>query len=93
MAAEYPAAWALADPTLRAQLEGYQAFQSGQAGDRSITFHSANVVNRNGQGATIAITTTSVRNNGTQQCSGTVDVVKAPPPQHWLLHTVDINCP
>jgi serine/threonine protein kinase len=39
----YPAAWALADPAFRSQLDGYDSFASGQSGDRRIIFHSARV--------------------------------------------------
>jgi eukaryotic-like serine/threonine-protein kinase len=86
----YAAAWALADPTLRNQLQGYQSFQAGQAGDRSITFNSARVTNQSAQAATVAIQTTSVRNDGTQHCAGTVQL--APAGGRWLLHLLDINC-
>jgi hypothetical protein len=88
----FPDAWALADPALRAQLGGYPSFESGQAGDRSITFDSARAVNQTGSGATVAITTTSVRDDGTHHCTGTVDAVPAAPPGHWQLHQVHINC-
>lgn len=86
----YPAAWALADPTLRAQLEGYRNFEAGQAGDRSITFNSARVTSQSSRAATVAIQTTSVRNDGTSHCAGTVDLV--PVGGQWRLHLVNINC-
>ncbi len=86
----YAAAWALADPTMRAELGGYPSFRVGQAGDRSITFNSARVVSRSGQAATVAVQTTSVRDNGTQHCAGTVDLVPAGP--QWRLHLIHINC-
>ena len=86
----YPAAWALADPTLRAELEGYRSFQEGQAGDRSITFDGARVISRSGSAATVAIQTTSVRDNGTHHCAGTVDLASAA--GRWRLHLVHINC-
>jgi len=86
----YAAAWALADPTLRAQLDGYRSFQAGQAGDRSITFDNARVVGQSSRAATVAIQTTSVRNSGTSHCAGTVDLV--PAAGQWRLHLVHINC-
>jgi hypothetical protein len=88
----YASAWALADPTLRAQLQGYRSFQEGQAGDRSITFNSANVVSRSPSAATVAVQTTSVRDNGTQHCTGTVDLVAAGNGGPWRLHLIHINC-
>jgi serine/threonine-protein kinase len=84
------AAWALADPTLRAQLGGYESFRSEMAGDRSITFHSARVISQSSSAATVAISTTSVRDDGTQQCSGTVDVAAGG--GGWRLHLVHISC-
>ena len=86
----YGAAWALADPALRAELAGYRSFQQGQAGDRSITFNSARVVGQSSRSATVAIQTTSVRDNGTSHCAGTVDLV--PAGGQWRLHLVHINC-
>jgi hypothetical protein len=88
----YAAAWALADPTFRNQLGGYQSFQSGQAGDRSITFNSAKVTGQSTTSATVAVTTTSVRTDGTKHCAGTVDLQRASPSAGWLLHLIHINC-
>jgi hypothetical protein len=86
----YADAWALADPTFRAQLGGYQSFQNGQALDRSITFNEASVTSQSGDSATVAVRTTSVRENGTEHCSGTVDLRRAS--STWLLHLIHINC-
>ena len=92
-AAHRPAdAWALADPTLRAQLAGYQAFQGQQAGDISIGFDSARTVNQSANSATVAVKTTSVRTDGTKHCSGTVDLSRSSSAGHWLLHLLHINC-
>ncbi len=88
----YPEAWALADPTFRNQLAGYQSFQAGQAGDRSITFDSANVVSQTGNSATVAVRTTSVRTDGTKHCAGTVDLQRSSASAGWLLHLIHINC-
>ncbi len=88
---QYSNAWALADPAFRDQLGGYASFQSGQAGDRSITFNSADVESQSSDAATVAISTTSVRSDGTKNCSGTVDLVKSGSAQ-WLLHQIHINC-
>jgi serine/threonine-protein kinase len=88
----YASAWSLADPALRSQLEGYQNFQAGQAGDRSITFNGAKVVSQSSHAATVAVQTTSVRDNGTQHCSGTVDLVPGASGGQWQLHQIHINC-
>jgi serine/threonine protein kinase len=87
----YQAAWALADPTLRSQLDGYQSFAAGQSGDRSITFHTAQVSSQTANTASVAVSTTSVRDDGTHQCQGSVDLVKGSGDQ-WLLHLVHISC-
>lgn len=89
---QYSSAWALGDPTLRTELGGYPSFQSGQAGDRSITFDSAQTVSRSSSGATVAIKTTSVRTDGTHHCTGTVDLVGGSASGGWLLHLVHIAC-
>jgi protein kinase-like protein len=88
----YQQAWAMADPSLQTQLGGYNSFQQGQAGDRSISFNSARTVNQSGTTATVAIKTTSVRNDGTHHCSGTVDLVAGGSPGRWQLHQVHIGC-
>jgi serine/threonine-protein kinase len=85
----FQSAWALADPFFRNQLGGYDSFVSGQEGDRRIIFDSARVVNQTASSATVAISTTSVR-DGTELCAGTVALV--PGGGGWLLHHIDINC-
>ncbi len=89
---QYSAAWALADPAFRNQLQGFQNFESSQTGDRSITFNNAGVVNQSGDVATVSVNTTSVRDNGTQHCSGTVDLIRSSGSSGWLLHQIHINC-
>lgn len=89
---DYPAAWDLADQSFRSQLGGYRSFEGGMAGDRSITFDSARVADQTTTTATVAITTTSVRNDGTQHCGGTVDLDREGGTGGWLLHLININC-
>jgi serine/threonine-protein kinase len=88
----YAEAWALADPTFRTQLDGYQSFQAGLVGDRSITFDAARILSRSSGDATVAIQTTSVRTDGTQHCLGTVNLVSDSASGGWLLHLIHINC-
>jgi eukaryotic-like serine/threonine-protein kinase len=88
---QYSDAWALADSAFRDQLGGYASFQSGQAGERSITFNSAGVAREASNTASVAIRTTSVRYDGTQHCSGTVELVRSGSTT-WLLHQIHINC-
>jgi eukaryotic-like serine/threonine-protein kinase len=87
---QYSSAWALADPAFRNQLGGYQSFEAGQSGDRSITFTGASVTNQSGTAATVDVKTTSVRDNGTQHCSGPVSLVHGS--SGWLVDHIDINC-
>jgi hypothetical protein len=42
--------------------------------------------------ATVAITTTSVRTDGTQHCSGTVQLSSIAAKPRWLMHHIQINC-
>ena len=88
----YTEAWALADPTFRAQLGGYNSFQAGQADDRSITFNAALITNQSSTNATVAVHTTSVRTNQTQHCTGTIGLVSSSTSGGWLLHLIHINC-
>ncbi len=89
---QYASAWALADPAFRAQLGGYASFESGQAGDRSITFASASVLNESATSGTVYVRTTSVRDNGTQHCYGPVRLVRSGGSGSWLLDHIDIQC-
>jgi serine/threonine protein kinase len=88
----YADAWGLADASMQGQLGGYRSFQSGQAGDRSITFTSARTVSQTPSSARVAIATTSVRDDGTQHCAGTVDLVSGAQSGQWQLHQIGINC-
>jgi hypothetical protein len=88
----YGQAWALADPTFRSQLEGYQRFEAQMAAERSITFNQAQLLNVSKSAAVVAVNTTSVRVNGTQACAGTIDLRRAGPRSKWLLHHIRINC-
>jgi serine/threonine protein kinase len=88
----YSQAWALADPTFRAQLGGYESFQAGQAADRSITFDTARITRQSASAATVYVQTTSVRTSGTQHCGGTVQVLYGGGAAGWLVHTIGINC-
>jgi hypothetical protein len=89
---QYANAWALADPTFRQQLEGYDSFQAQQAGDQSIVFNDARLVNASSDSASVAVATTSTRNDGTKHCAGTVDLRRPSSSGGWLLHLIHINC-
>ena len=88
----YTDAWALADPTFRSQLGGYDSFQAGQTGDRSIASDSADITGQSSTDATVAVRTTSVRTNATQHCAGSIDLVSGSTSRGWLLHLIHINC-
>ncbi|MBV9337902.1 MAG: protein kinase [Solirubrobacterales bacterium] len=89
----YDEAWALADPGLRAQLQGLPSFEAALAGTQSITFGDARTVSQSAGGATVGIQTTSLRNDGTHRCTGTVDLVSdGASTAGWLLHQVHITC-
>jgi hypothetical protein len=87
---QYPAAWALTDPSFRAQLEGYYGLQATMAATRAITFDGANVLNQSGTSALVSVRTISYRTSGDQSCSGTVNLV--PGGGSWLLDHINISC-
>jgi serine/threonine protein kinase len=88
---DYGAAWALAGPNLRSELGGYPSFRNTFSSVRSITFRSARVLpGSSSSRATVAISTTSVQTNRTQQCSGTATTVRNG--GAWLLDGISINC-
>lgn len=87
----YPAAWALADQSLRNELGGYTAFQSLMSSVRSITFHRAQVLPGSSPGtATVSVDTTSVQTGKTQRCSGTAQTMRAG--TGWVVGAVSISC-
>ena len=88
----YARAWALADPALRSQLQGYQRFEAQMADERSISFNQAQLVHVSRTAAVVSVNTTSVRVNGTQACTGTIDLGRAGAGARWLLDRVHINC-
>jgi hypothetical protein len=88
----YPQAWALADPAFQSQLGGYQSFQNTFASDRSITVNSLRTLSKSASSATVAISTTSVQTDGTQHCSGTVQLSPAGSTGGWLMHHIQIGC-
>jgi serine/threonine-protein kinase len=88
---QYAAAWALAGPNLRNQLGGYSSFQNTFSSVRSITFHSAqSLPGSSSSTATVALRTTSVQTDRTQQCAGTAQMVHSA--GAWLLDGISIHC-
>jgi hypothetical protein len=91
---EYSAAWQLADANMRNQLAGLASFQAQQSAVRSITFHRAQTVAGGGvssSSATVALQTTAVLADRTEQCGGTARLVRSAP-GGWLLDGISINC-
>jgi cytoskeletal protein RodZ len=89
---DYAAAWALADPNLQGQLHGYAAFQNLMSSVRSITFHRAQTLGGGTPNtATVAVQTTSVQTDRTQQCSGTARTVRTSAGS-WSVDGISINC-
>ena len=87
----YPDAWALADQSLRNELGGYAAFQNQMSSVRSITFHRADASpGSDSDTATVALQTTSVQTDRTQQCNGTARTVRAG--DAWLVDGISIRC-
>jgi serine/threonine-protein kinase len=88
---QYPQAWALADSNLRSQLGGYAAFRDLMSSVRSIAFHRAQVLPASSSStATVALSTTSVQTDRTQQCAGSARTVRSG--GAWLLDQISIGC-
>ncbi|MEA2214829.1 MAG: hypothetical protein QOK19_390, partial [Solirubrobacteraceae bacterium] len=91
---EYAAAWRLADTNMRNQLTGFDSFQAQQSAVRSITFRRAEALEGAGassSSATVALETTAVLADRTEQCGGTAHLVRSGP-DGWLLDRISINC-
>jgi hypothetical protein len=90
---QYAAAWNLMDAAFRQQLEGYQGLQATMAAERSIIFNGADLVDRSPSSAVVSVRTTSVQDNGSQNCSGTVNLLRADSvAPGWMLDHIAINC-
>ncbi len=88
---QYVEAWSLADSNLHSQLGGYPAFENQMSAVRSITFHQAQEIGGAGSNvSTVAVRTTSVQRDGTQECSGTARTVRSG--HAWLLDGISISC-
>ena len=88
---QYPRAWALADPNLRSQVGGVSAFQHQMSSVQSITFHSAELLpGSSPSAATVALRTTSVQTDRTEECAGTAQTVLSG--GAWLLDHISITC-
>lgn len=88
---QYATAWALADSNLQNQLGGYASFQHQMSTVQSITFHTARTVSgASADSATVALSTTSVQSNRTQQCSGTAQTVRSG--SAWVVDRISISC-
>lgn len=83
-------AWALAAPSFRAQLRGYDAFRGTFSDVRSIRFSRAEVTRRDGDRATVAIATTSVQERRTELCNGNVFLSRSG--GSWLIERVGVTC-
>ena len=88
---DYAAAWRLADQNMRNEVAGYDSFSAQQSAVRSITFHRAETLpGATASQAAVAVRTTSVLADRTEQCSGTVRTVRAA--AGWLLDGISIDC-
>lgn len=90
---QYSAAWALTDPAFRQELEGYEGLQATMAEERAIIFNGASVVDESPSNAIVAVRTTSLRDTGSQNCSGTVALLRGSSASPgWLLDHIAISC-
>jgi serine/threonine-protein kinase len=87
----YEEAWALAAPSLRSQLGGFGAFRSQFSTVRSIRFGRAETVQRGGEAATVAITTTATHTDRVDHCTGTAQTTPGPR-GGWRVSRLAVNC-
>jgi hypothetical protein len=87
----YEDAWALATPTLRAQLQGFPAFRAQFSSVRSIRFHRAEIVRQTPDTATVAIATTATHASRVDRCTGTASTARGPSGR-WLVARVSVSC-
>lgn len=88
---DYPDAWALAAPSYRQQLQGYDGFRATFAEVVAIRFQDVKIIASTGGTATVAIHTLSQHTNRTEQCAGAV-MTQAAAPDNWLISQISIQC-
>ena len=88
---DYPNAWALAAPSFRQQLQGYDSFRATFADVLAIRFQTVQLITSSGGTATVAIRTISQQTSRTEQCAGTV-MTRAAAPNNWLISQISIQC-
>jgi eukaryotic-like serine/threonine-protein kinase len=89
---DYSAAWQLADNNMRNQLNGFDSFQGQMSRVRLITFHQARTLAGSTPSlATVALQTTAVLVDRTQNCSGTAQTLRVQSGA-WLLDHISISC-
>jgi len=86
----FDAAWSLATPAFKSQLNGFAAFQSQFSPVRSITFQRARTSSQAGDRATVAVRTTSVQTTRTEHCQGPVDLVRGA--SGWQVEQIHVAC-
>jgi len=86
----FDAAWSLATPAFKSQLNGFAAFQSQFSPVRSITFQRAQTSSQAGDRATVDVKTTSVQTNRTDHCQGPVDLVRGA--SGWQVEQIHVDC-
>ncbi len=86
----FDAAWSLASPAFRNQLNGFAAFQSQFSPVRSITFQRAQTSSMAGDRATVDVRTTSVQTDHTDHCRGPVDLVRGA--SGWMVEQIHVAC-
>jgi serine/threonine protein kinase, bacterial len=87
----YDDAWALAAPSLRAQLGGFDAFRRQFADVRSIVFQRAATVARSASAATVALTTTATHTDRVDHCTGTAQTAPGAD-GGWVMTHIAVSC-
>ena len=88
----YKAAWALAGPSARVQLLGFDSFQTQFATLQSISFDRAQTTSQTPDRATVAVATTAVHSNRTDRCRGEISLVRGPDARRWLIDRIGVDC-
>lgn len=88
---DYPGAWALAAPSYREQLQGYDSFRATFANVLAIQFEELRTISSSGGTATVAVRSVSQQTDRTQHCAGTV-TTQATGPGNWQIGQISIQC-
>jgi len=88
---EFEAAWKLAGPGWRSQLQGYQGYKNTFDTLRDVDFRRLETVEEDRRSATVAVRTVARHTDGTDRCEGEFSMSRKG--RRWIIARGGVACP